>query len=114
MVVLAATEGPHMRKVLVADSARFFAQTYVSIADSLMACWDSKYYYNFWRPVTAIRNADSDGNPLTESDISWAPLATTPPHPEYPAAHGCVTSALANSLEDFFGDQQINVTLTST
>jgi hypothetical protein len=98
----------------IADSARFFAQTYVSIADSLIACWDSKYYYNFWRPVTAVRNADSDGNPATESDISWSPLATTPAHPEYPAAHGCVTSALANSLQDFFGDQQLDVTLTST
>jgi hypothetical protein len=98
----------------IADSARFFAQTYVSIADSLITCWDSKYYYNFWRPVTAIRNADSDGNSQTESDISWSPLAATPAHPEYPAAHGCVTSALAHSLEDFFGDQQLNVTLTST
>lgn len=98
----------------IADSARFFAQTYVSIADSLIACWDSKYCYNFWRPVTAIRNADSDGNPVTEADFSWSPLAPTPPHPEYPAAHGCVTAALARSLEDFFGDPQLNVTLTST
>jgi hypothetical protein len=98
----------------IVDSARFFAQAYVTIADSLIACWDSKYYYNFWRPVTAIRNADSDGNSQTEADLSWAPLATTPAHPEYPAAHSCVTSALAHSLEDFFGDQQLNVTLTST
>jgi hypothetical protein len=98
----------------IADSARFYAQAYVTIADSLIACWDSKYYYNFWRPVTAIRNADSDGNPYTEADFSWSPLATTPAHPEYPAAHGCVTSALANTLENFFGNQQINVTLTST
>jgi len=97
----------------IADSARFFAQTYVAIADSLIACWDSKYFYNFWRPVTAIRAADSDGNDSTEADFSWSPLATTPAHPEYPAAHGCVTSALANSLEDFFGDQQLDVTLTS-
>jgi hypothetical protein len=98
----------------IADSARFFAQTYVGVADSLIACWDSKYYYNFWRPVTAIRNADSDGNPATEPDLSWSPLSTTPAHPEYPAAHGCVTSAVANSLADFFGDQQLNITLTST
>jgi len=96
------------------DSARFFAQTYLSVADALIACWDSKFYYNFWRPVTAIRNADTDGNPATEADFSWSPLSVTPPHPEYPAAHGCVTSALANSLEDFFGDQQLNVTLSST
>jgi len=95
------------------DSARFFAQTYLSVADALIACWDSKFYYNFWRPVTAIRNADTDGNPATDPDFSWSPLATTPAHPEYPAAHGCVTAALAHSLEDFFGDQQLNVTLTS-
>jgi hypothetical protein len=98
----------------IADSARFFAQTYVGIADALIGCFDSKYYYNFWRPVTAIRNADFDGNSQTEADPSWLPLSVTPNHPEYPAAHGCATSALANSLEDFFGNQQLNVTLTST
>src|SRR5262249_45611559 len=101
-------------RLSIADSARFFAQVYITIADSLISCWDSKYHYNFWRPVTAIRNADSDGNPATESDFSWLPLTTTPAHPEYPAAHGCVTSALAHSLEDFFGDHQINLTMTST
>jgi hypothetical protein len=98
----------------IADSARFFAQTYVTIADSLIACWDSKFYYNFWRPVTAIRAADSDGNPATEFDPSWSPLANTPNHPEYPAAHGCLTSGLAHSLENFFGTKDLNVTLTST
>src|SRR5262249_39657103 len=81
--LLAAAHG-----LSIADSARFHAQAYASIADSLIACWDSKYYYNFWRPVTAIRNADSDGNSQTEADPSWLPLGVTPAHPEYPAAHG--------------------------
>lgn len=96
------------------DSARFFAQTYVAAADSLIACWDSKYYFNFWRPVTAIRAADTDGNVATEPDPAWAPISNTPIHPEYPAAHGCLTSSLAHTLSDFFGTKKLNVTLTST
>ena len=98
----------------LADSARFFAQTYVMAADALIACWDSKFYYNFWRPVTAIRAADTDGNDATEPDPAWAPLANTPPHPEYPAAHGCLTGAIAHSVASFFGTKKIDVTLTST
>jgi hypothetical protein len=98
----------------VPDSARFFAQTYVTIADSLITCWGSKFHYNFWRPVTAIRAADTDGNDATQPDAAWLPLVTTPNHPEYPAAHGCVTGALAYSVENFFGTEKINLTLTST
>ena len=106
---IAAAEG-----LQLPDSARFFAQTYVAAADSLIACWDSKYYFNFWRPVTAIRAADTDGNDATEPDPTWSPISNTPIHPEYPAAHGCLTSALANTLADFFGTKKLSITLTST
>lgn len=98
----------------LADNARLFAQLYVTIADSLITCWNSKFYFNFWRPVTAIRAADTDGNDLTEPDATWLPLAPTPNHPEYPAAHGSLTGALAYALEDFFGTKKITVALTST
>lgn len=98
----------------LADNARLFAQLYVTIADALITCWNSKFYFNFWRPVTAIRAADTDGNDLTEPDATWLPLVPTPNHPEYPAAHGSLTGALAYALEDFFGTKKLTVTLTST
>ena len=96
------------------DSARFFAQVYVTIADAQMTTWNSKDYYNFWRPVTAIRNADIDGNPATETDPTWLPLVVTPGHPEYPAAHPTVTGAFAFAIQHFFGTKKVEVTFTST
>jgi len=98
----------------LADSARFFAQLYVTNADSLMAAWDAKYYFNFWRPVTAIRAGDTDGNDNTVADADWLPLAVTPPHPEYPAAHGTFTGGYSTFLRLFFGTKRVHITLTST
>lgn len=97
-----------------ADSARFFAQIFVTAADSLITAWDSKFFYNFWRPLTAIRAADSDDNPNTEPDSTWTPLIATPCHPEYPAAHGAGSGALAHALEQFFGTKKLDITLSST
>jgi len=97
----------------IADSARFFAQLYVTMADAEITTWNSKYYYNFWRPVTAIRYPEDD-NPATESDPSWVPLVTTPGHPEYPAAHPTITGAFAFALAEFFGTKQVYVAFTST
>lgn len=102
------------RNLSTADNARLFAMLYLSIADSLIAGWDSKYYFHFWRPVTAIRAGDTDGNPLTEADPNWLPLAVTPGHPEYPAAHGCLTAAYAEALRAFFGTKKVDITLSST
>ena len=96
------------------DSARFFAQVYVTIADAQMTTWNSKYYFNFWRPVTAIRNADTDDNAATERDADWLPLVTTPGHPEYPAAHPTVTGAFAFAIQHFFGTKRVDVNFTST
>jgi hypothetical protein len=97
------------------DSVRFFAQIYVTMADAQITTWNSKYFYNFWRPVTAIRAADTDDNPATEADPSWLPLVRpTPGHPEYPAAHPTVTGSLADTLAQFFGTEKLDVTLTST
>jgi len=95
------------------DSARYFAQTYVTLADTFINCWDSKRYYNFWRPVTAIRAGDTDGNDATDADPTWLPLATTPNHQEYPSAHGCFTGSVMNAAENFFGTKKLTLNLTS-
>ena len=102
------------RDLSTSQSARFFAMTFVGLGDATIACWDSKYYFNRWRPVTAIRAADTDDNPATVVDTAWTPFANTPPHPEYPAAHGCVGGAIADLIEEFFGRSRMRVTMTST
>lgn len=102
------------KRLGVSASARFFAMMSIAQADAAIACWDSKYYFNFWRPITAIQAADTDDNPRTEIDATWAPFASTPPHPEYPAAHGCVTGAVAEVIGHYFGTRRVKVTLTST
>jgi hypothetical protein len=73
--------------------------------DAFIGCMNAKYAFSFWRPVTAIQNGDIDSNPDTLPDPSWTPLGTTPNHPEYPAAHGCVSGAAASTLTRFF-DQE--------
>jgi hypothetical protein len=97
----------------IREAARFFAMTNTAILDSQIACWDAKFHYNFWRPVTAIRAGAVDGNPLTEPDPTWIGLAVTPAHPEYPAAHGCWTSATARILEHFNGTKRVRFVLDS-
>jgi hypothetical protein len=98
----------------LSESARFFAQIFIAESDAWISGWDSKYFYNFWRPSTAIRNADIDGNPLTEIDTLWQPLVATPRHPEYVGGHGFVAGAIAYTIEKFFGTQNIPFTFTST
>jgi PAP2 superfamily len=91
----------------IAESARFFAQVSVTITDAQIGCWESKYHFNFWRPVTAIQNADIDGNSATDQDVNWKPQIVTPGHPEYPSAHGCGTAAYANAIAEFFGTKRL-------
>jgi hypothetical protein len=76
----------------VTDNARLFALAAMAMDDGLIAVFDAKYTYNFWRPVTAIRNGDQDGNDVTDRDPGWTPFIDTPLHPEYPCAH-CIVSA---------------------
>ena len=71
------------------------------------------YYYNFWQPVTAIRAGDSDGNAATAPDPSWIGLVVTPPHPEYPAAHGCFSGASTETLKFFFGSDDVPLRIDS-
>jgi hypothetical protein len=93
------------------DTARLLAMGNMVSTDAGMACFDSKYTYLFWRPITAIHNADIDGNPATTADPTWTPLVTTPNHPEYPSQHGCVTSAFAQGLANALGTSHINATI---
>ncbi len=86
------------------ESARLFALLNLAMADSFVSVWDAKFTYNFWRPITAIRAADTDGNPATDPDPAWTPLRATPAHPEYPAAHTIAAAAGAEVLASVFGD----------
>ena len=85
------------------EHARLFALLNIALADATLSVFEAKYAYAFWRPVTAIRNADIDGNPDTVADAGWAPFLATPPHPEYPAAHGVVQGAAARVMKAYFG-----------
>jgi hypothetical protein len=98
----------------VLDSARFMALASAAVADSFISVFDAKYHYDFWRPITAIRNGDIDDNAATELDPTWQPIDNTPMHPEYPCAH-CISSAtFATVIETVLGSPDIpEVTMTS-
>jgi hypothetical protein len=85
------------------ENARMLAQLSVAVADATIATWDTKYYYDYWRPVTAIQNAGIDGNPLTEADLDWLPFIVTPAHPSYLSAHSSVAAAAAAILNANLG-----------
>lgn len=88
----------------LAENARLFALLGIAVGDAGIACWDTKYAYGFWRPVTAIRDAELDGNDLTIEDDTWEPLLTTPNFPEYTSGHSTFSGAAAGILRNFFGD----------
>ena len=87
----------------VTANARLLALAGMAMDDGLIAVFDAKYTYNFWRPITAIRNADLDGNDATERDAGWTPFIDTPMHPEYPCAHCIVSASLGAVLDAEFG-----------
>jgi hypothetical protein len=98
----------------VAGAARFMGMVSVTYADALIACFEAKYHYLFWRPITAIRAGDTDGNDATVGDPAWLTLlAGTPNHPEYPSAHSCVTPAGGIVIEKFLGTKEIDFTIPS-
>jgi hypothetical protein len=92
------------RHLTLSENARLFALVNVAMADAVITCWEAKYHYVFWRPVTAIRLADTDGNPDTAVDAAWTSLIPTPAHPEYPSGHSTVSGAAATVLADYFGE----------
>jgi hypothetical protein len=98
----------------LSQNARLFALVEMAVADSYIAVFDAKYTFNFWRPITAIRNGDIDGNDATARDPGWEPLIDTPLHPEYPCAH-CINSGAARAvLESEFGTGPNPLTMSST
>jgi hypothetical protein len=96
-----------------ADQARLYAEVNLAAADAATVCWNNKYYFKFWRPMAAIREADTDGNPATIAEPNWEPLFSsatptlpalvTPPFPDYPSGHGCLSGAVLDAMADFFG-----------
>jgi hypothetical protein len=95
------------------QTARMLAMAHVAGGDAMIACFDAKYHYWFWRPYQAIPQADTDANPNTVADPSWRPLGTTPNFPEYPSAHACHSTAVVTALDAFFGTDNIPLTLDS-
>jgi hypothetical protein len=91
----------------LADHARMFAMVYLASADALITVWADKAKFSFWRPITAIREAATDGNPRTVADPNWLPLVATPPYPDHPSGLAAVAGASARALQDFFGTDDV-------
>jgi hypothetical protein len=104
---LVNTQGLDLR-----ESARLLGYTWVAVADTMIACWEAKYHYMFWRPNHAIQRADTDGNSATSPDATWLPLVTGN-HPEYPSGHACFTGGVTASLQRYFGTKHVELTLTT-
>jgi PAP2 superfamily len=101
------------RMTPLTEKARTFALINMAISDGLITVMESKYFYVRWRPVTAIRAGDTDGNPATEPNPSFTPLITTPPFPSYPPAHASTSYGAREVLERLFGSGPYTITLSS-
>ena len=95
------------------DNARLLALGTIAMADAVVACWESKLHYAFWRPITAIREGDKDGNDQTTGDPTWEPFLNTPNYPDYTSGANNVVGALTRILELFFGTDQMPFTVVS-
>jgi membrane-associated phospholipid phosphatase len=108
-----AQDVARQRGTTLAENARLFALLNVSLADAGIICWVIKFTYDYWRPITGIREADADGNPATAPDPDWMPLLDTPPFPSYTSGHSTFSSAGAAALASFFSSDAIAFTSTS-
>jgi hypothetical protein len=97
----------------IGDKARLLALASLAAADSQIAVYDSKYHFNFWRPITAIREGDSDGNPNTVGDPTWTPFVPTPPYPDYTSGANCLTGSIVTILQLFFGTDEFDFSVPS-
>jgi hypothetical protein len=95
------------------ESARLLGYVHVATADTMIACWEAKYHYMFWRPTHAIQRADTDGNPATSPDPAWLPLIVGN-HPEYPSGHACFTAAVTEALRNYFSTKRVPLVVSST
>jgi hypothetical protein len=94
------------------ESARLLGYVNVAAADTMLACWEAKYHYNFWRPTHAIQRADTDGNDATSPELGWVPRVVGN-HPEYPSGHSCFTAAFTESLRNYFGTKHVRLVIAS-
>jgi hypothetical protein len=99
------------QELSIMGAARLFALLSTASSDALIGCWDSKFQYAFWRPVTAVRAGG--GNSESVADPTWIGLVTTPNHPEYPAAHGCFSGSVVEVLKSYFGTDKLHFTMSS-
>jgi hypothetical protein len=97
----------------IGDSARLFALVNMAMADAAITSWDSKRYYVFWRPVTAIQEGDHDGNSRTVGDPTWLPLIATPPYPDYTSGANNLSGSATRMLANFFGTDKVTFSITS-
>jgi hypothetical protein len=112
--VTALVDQASVRHLDIVDAARMFAAVDMSMADALISVWDAKYLYGFWRPLTAITLADTDGNPATTADPAWLPLLTNPPYPDYVSGYSGVTGAFTRALAGTFDTRHLQLSLIST
>jgi membrane-associated phospholipid phosphatase len=101
------------RGTTLAGNARLFALLNMAMADAAISAWDAKYFYHFWRPVTAIRNGNTDGNPATTPDPLWSSFIVTPPFPDYTSGHSTFSGAAATVLAIFYGTDDVSFTTGS-
>jgi hypothetical protein len=99
-----AADASRARHLTLTENVRLFALLTIAEADAIISCWDAKYFFELWRPITAIRLADTDGNLDTAPDPTWTPLIATPPYPEYDSGHQSVSRSSATVLIAYFGD----------
>ena len=110
-------------RLSTAENARLFGMVTLAAADSAIVCWKDKFTRKWWRPIDAVRLADTDGNPATTADPDWLPLfdpstpstppLATPNFPDHPSGHSCVTSGVVHALQDFFGRDRISFDVSS-
>ena len=100
-------------RLSIVDNARMFAMLYLTAADAAISVWDDKGFWLFWRPITAIREADTDGNPATAPDTEWLPLINTPPYPDHPSGHSGLSGSIVRTLQHFFGTNRMDFSATS-
>ncbi|MHB1422072.1 MAG: vanadium-dependent haloperoxidase [Gemmataceae bacterium] len=108
-----AQTASRQRGLSFADNARLFALLNLSLADAGIVCWEGKFGYGYWRPITAIHEAEIDGNPDTAADRTWQPLLETPPFPSYASGHSTFSGAAATALARFFGTDAIRFRIGS-
>jgi hypothetical protein len=99
----AAATAARRRHLTLLENARLFALLNIATADAIISCWDAKYHFELWRPITAIRLADTDGNSETVAKTDWTPLIVTPPYPEYDSGHQSISGSAQQILTAFFG-----------